>query len=87
MKILRFFLLFFMVAGIIGLVGCAVQTAGSSNGSTLQAANTPNFASTTLVLEAENAAISGGTVSSSISGYSGTGYVAMSGTADRKSVV
>ena len=83
MKIKRFLMLIVIIAGIIGLVGCAMQTSsGSGSNSTQQSANTgANFASTTLVLEAENAAISGGSVASSISGYSGTGYVAMSGTA------
>jgi hypothetical protein len=84
MKILRFILLISLIAGITGLIGCSIQSAGSSSqNSTQQATNTDssNFASTTLVLEAENAAISGGTVSSSISGYSGAGYVAISGTA------
>jgi pectinesterase len=40
---------------------------------------TPNQA-TTVTLQAENATISGGSVASSYSGYSGTGYVDMTGT-------
>jgi exo-poly-alpha-galacturonosidase len=77
-KIVSVSLILFL--GSFFLADCTQSTGEESSVSVESNIMSATATSVTNVFQAENASMSGGTISSSVSGYTGTGYVTMSGT-------